>query len=102
MWWDTVSVALRANRPQNFYSDNTSSFEELLETDDSVSVHHQKIQVLATEFYKTVNGLSTEIMKEVFLFNDNTSYNTRTKSKFHSRAINRSLLTLKRYIISGT
>ena len=69
------------------YSDNTSSFEEFLETDNSVSVHHRNIQVLATELYKTVNGLSSEIMKEVFPFNENTSYNTRSKRKFHSRSI---------------
>ena len=78
------------------YSDNTSSFEELLETDNSVSVHHRNIQVLATELYKIVNGLSPEIMK-VFLFNENTTYDTRDKRKFHSRAINQSLLALKRY-----
>ena len=58
------------------YSDNTSSFEELLETDNSVSVHHRNIQVLATELYKIMNGLSPEIMKEVFPLNKNTSYNT--------------------------
>ena len=48
------------------YSDNISSFEELLETDNFVSVHHRNIQVLATESHKIVNGLSPEIMKEVF------------------------------------
>ena len=48
------------------YSGNTSSFEELLETDNSVSVHHRKIQVLATELYKIGNGFSPEIRKEVF------------------------------------
>ena len=48
------------------YSDNISSFEELLETDNFVSVHHRNIQVLATESYKVVNGLSPEIMEEVF------------------------------------
>ena len=69
------------------HSDNTSFFEELLETDNSVSVHHRNIQVLATELYKIVNGLSPEIMKEVFPFNENTSYNTRNKRKFHSRSI---------------
>ena len=69
------------------YSDNTSSFEELLETDNSLSVHHRNIQVLATELYKIVNGLSPEIMKEVFPFNENTTYDTRNKRKFHSRAI---------------
>ena len=47
----------------------------------------RNIQVLATELYKIVNGLSPEIMKEVFPFNENTSYNTRNKRKFHSRSI---------------
>ena len=45
------------------YSKNSSSFEELLETDNSVSVHHRNIHVLATELYKIVNGLSPDIMK---------------------------------------
>ena len=55
------------------YGDNTSSFEELLDTENSISVHHRNIKVLATELYKIVNGLSPEIMKEVLTFNDNTS-----------------------------
>ena len=46
------------------YSDNTSSFEELLKTDNSVSVHRRNIQVPATELYKIVNGLSPKIMRE--------------------------------------
>ena len=69
------------------YSDNTSSFEELLEIDNSLSVHYQNIQVLATELYKIVNGLSPVIVKEVFPFTVNTSYNTRNKRKFYSRSI---------------
>ena len=69
------------------YSDNTSSFEELLETDNSFSVHHRNIQVLATELYKIVNGLSPVIVKEVFPFTVNTSYNTRNNRKFYSRSI---------------
>ena len=48
------------------YSDNTSSFEKPLGTDNSISVHHQNIQILATEFYKIVNGISPEIMEGVF------------------------------------
>ena len=67
---------------QIVYSDNTSSFEELLETDNSVSVHHRNIQVLANELYKIVNSLSPEIMKEVFLFNNNTSLTQEKKESF--------------------
>ena len=69
------------------YSDNTSSFEKLLETDNSVPVHHRNIQVFANELYKIVNGLLPEIKKEVLPFNENTSYNTSNKRKFYSRSI---------------
>ena len=69
------------------YSDNTSSFKELLETDNSVSVHRRNIQVPAIELYEIMNGLSPKIMKENFRFNENTSYNTRNKIMFHSRSI---------------
>ena len=48
------------------YSDNTSSLEELLETDNSLSKHHRNIQVLATELYNIVNRVSPEIMKKSF------------------------------------
>ena len=37
-------------------SDNTSSFKELLESDNFVSVHHRQIQVLGNEMYKLVNA----------------------------------------------
>ena len=68
-------------------SSENKSFEELLETDNSVSVHYQNIQVLATELYEIVNGLSPGIIKEVFPFNENTTYDTRKKRKFHLRAV---------------
>ena len=47
------------------YNDNTSLYEELLEIDNSVSVHYRNIQILATELYKTVNELSLDIVKDV-------------------------------------
>ena len=69
------------------YGDNTSSFEELSETDNSVSVHHQNIPVLATKLHKIVNGISPEIKKEYFPFNEKTFYNTRNKRMFHLKSI---------------
>ena len=72
------------------YSDITSSFEELLETD---------IQVSATELHKIVNGLSKGTVKEVSPFNENTTYNTRRKRKFRGLQ-NRLLFALKRNPIS--
>lgn len=35
------------------YQDHTSSFEELLITDKSVSVHQRNLQLLVTEIYRT-------------------------------------------------
>ena len=69
------------------YSNNTSSYEELLETDNSFSLHHRNIQILATKLYKIVNGLSPDIMKDVISSNNNLSYSTRNRRTFHSRPI---------------
>ena len=70
------------------YSDKTSTFQELLDKDKSVSVHHKNIQVLATETYKTVNGgLVPTIMNSVFEIKD-IEYNLRNKINFKSRRIN--------------
>ena len=66
------------------YNNNISSFKELLQIDNSVSMYHCNIQVLATELYKVVNRISTETIKEVFPFNENTSYN---KKKIYSTPI---------------
>ena len=69
------------------YNNNTSTYEELLEADNSVSVHFRNVQALAIELYKVVNGFSPDIMNDVFPLNANSFYNTRNKRKFHSRHI---------------
>ena len=70
------------------YSDKTSTFKELLDKDKSVSVHHNNIQVLATEIYKTVNGFApTTNMNSIFEIK-NIEYNLRNKNNFKSRRIN--------------
>ena len=47
------------------HSDQSSTFEDLLERDKTFSIHHKNIQSLAIEIYKFVNGLSAEIMNSV-------------------------------------
>ena len=64
------------------YNDKTSSFEQLLENDNSVSIHHRNIQTLATEMYKVTNGLSPEIMNEIFQIREESRYNLRYTSQF--------------------
>ena len=64
------------------YNDKTSSFEQLLENDNSVSIHHRNIQTLAIEMYKVTNGLSPEIMNEIFQIREESRYNLRYTSQF--------------------
>ena len=47
-------------------SGRSSSFQDLLKKDNSVSIHHRNIQALATEMFKVKNHIAPEIMKELF------------------------------------
>ena len=44
------------------YNDHSSTFENLLVKDNSVSVHHRSIRLLAIELYKANNNLSSQLM----------------------------------------
>ena len=48
------------------YKDQNSTFQELLNKDDSVCIHHRNLQKLVTEMYKVKNNLSPSIMNHVF------------------------------------
>ena len=63
------------------YNDYESSFQELLELDNSVSIHHRNIRVLAIELFKVKNGLSNRIMSELFDFR-NIEDNLRSQKDF--------------------
>ena len=69
------------------YNNNTSTYKELLETDNFVSVRFRNVQALAIELYEVANGFSPDIMKDVFPLIGNLCYNTRNKRTFHSRDI---------------
>ena len=63
-----------------------SSFEELLSQDKSVTVHQRNLQMLATEMYKILNGISPDITQDIFETKSNY-YNTRNAPVFSSRNI---------------
>ena len=46
------------------YNDKRSSFESLLEKDNSVSIHHENLQALAMEMFKLYTKTYPEIMQE--------------------------------------
>ena len=67
------------------YSDQSSTFEELLERDKTFSIHHKNVQSLAIEIYKFVNDLSPEIMDSVFNLKQNNWYSLRNVYELYSR-----------------
>ena len=48
------------------YNDRTSTFEELLNKDNSVSIHHRNLQVLVTELYKVKSNMAPEMLNQIF------------------------------------
>ena len=57
------SYSLHKSCLRLIYNSKQLAFEELLEKDNSVSIHIRNLQTLVTEMYKVMNGDSPEIMK---------------------------------------
>ena len=64
------------------YNDKQSSFTELLNKDNSVSIHIRNIQRLAIEMFRFYNGLSPPLMSNMFKLKAENSYNLRQVSEF--------------------
>ena len=65
------------------YKNSTVTLEQLLEMDNSFTIHHRNIQKLAIEIYKVINSESPSIMKNVFPLTNNP-YNLRRKNPFRT------------------
>ena len=48
------------------YNEGHSSYDELLNLDNSVSIHHMNLQILATAMSRVYTGSATDIPNEVF------------------------------------
>ena len=64
------------------YNDKRSSFEDLLEKDNSVLIHHKNLPALATEMFKVYNKTSHEIVQEIFTIKEQGEYNLRNQADF--------------------
>ena len=71
----------------NLYKDRKHIYEELLQKDRFVRVHHRKLQILVTEIFKVKNDLAPKTMTEVFQFRERF-YNLRSGiSTFMTRKV---------------
>ena len=69
------------------YKDKSSTFQELLEKDNSVSIHHRNMQKLATEIYKVLHGFSAPILNDIFVA-VSRPYNFRRNDTLQRRRVN--------------
>ena len=51
---------------RTIYNDKQSSFEQLLDKDGSVSIHHKNVQFLLIEMFKIKNNIAPKILTEIF------------------------------------
>ena len=65
------------------YFDRKYSFEELLEKDNSVSIHYINLRVLAVEMYNAYLCSSKVLMSESFPLKQETQYRLRNLSGFY-------------------
>ena len=63
------------------YEDKTSSSEELLEQDKSVSIHTRNLQILAAEMFKVYRSMSAPVFSELFRQRD-ICYDLRSNFNF--------------------
>ena len=60
------------------YQEKKSSIKTSLKRDKSTSIHMKNLQYLANELFKVKNDPSPEIMKDIFVFQENETYNLRS------------------------
>ena len=86
------------------YQDENSSFEELLQKNGSVTIHHRNLQFLAIEMYKVFRGLAPSFTNDIFGINgnanaENVSARTRSHTYFYNtsnpKTVNNGLETLR-------
>ena len=64
----------------------SSLFENLLQNDNSISIHHRNIQALVTKMFKFKNKIALEIMKYLFA-PKMSSYDLRNNDSFKRRRV---------------
>ena len=68
------------------YDDSKSTFGELLNKDNSVSIQSQSLKVLATKMFKIKSDMAPKLLNEI-LHHRALPYNLRANSNFSSRQV---------------
>ena len=69
------------------YSDKSSSIQDLLRKEISVSINHRNMKALVSEMFKAKNNIAPEVMKELFVPKINL-YDVRNNNSFQRRRVN--------------
>ena len=69
------------------YNDSHSSYDELLNLNNFVSVYHWNLQILATEMFRVYTGSATDILNELFPLKPRSNYSLRYLPEFNVRPI---------------
>ena len=69
------------------YNNKLSSFQDLLDRENSVTIHHRNIRTLAIETFKVLHWLSPPLLIEVFV-ERNCNYNLRGNNFLNRRRVN--------------
>ena len=72
------------------FRDYESTFQQLFQQNKSVSIYQRNLQILATEIFKTKNGLTSVTMEDVFRFKNSTHNfgNTETLNRSSVNSVN--------------
>ena len=79
------------------YNDRTLSFEDLLQKDRSVSIHHRNLRTIAVELFKVFKGLIPDTFAKAFPVRQQSQYNMRNYSYFampRTKTVNHGLESL--------
>ena len=77
------------------YPDYTFSFTEVLEEDNSTTIHKRNIQLLTNELFKVKNGLLLPFMNEIFVENAQHYHDLRKKLNLGEIMLKRCTAELK-------
>ena len=69
------------------YNNKSSSFQDLLDKENSVAIHHRNIRTVARETFKVLHWLLPPLLNEVFV-ERNCNYNLRGNNFLNRRRVN--------------